>query len=518
MPENKYFKHGVASGDPLPNAMVLWTRITPTEDATPGSGLGPPAQAAWQVSKSKTFAGIVAQGTTTTTAARDHTVKLDVSGLAPATTYYFRFRHQNVTSPVGRIRTAPAAASSPEMLRFGVVSCANYQAGYFSAYRHLAGHELDAVIHMGDYIYEYGDGEYGLGKDNIVVRPQQPSHEIITLTDYRQRHGLYKTDPDLQQLHAAAPFICTWDDHEVANDAFKDGAENHTPATEGDWRARRAAAYQAYDEWMPIRLSGTAATGDGTQIYRRLQFGTLAELSMLDLRTYRTAMGGTFALPDLQTDSETRKIAGDEQLGWLENGLKDSGSQWKLIGNPVMISPVLIPPLPDEVRDAIIDIEGLLPLEGVKYNTDQWDGYTQEREDLLSFICDYGIQDTLFLTGDIHSAWACDLPKNPGLYPLGDTVATEFVCTSVTSNNLKDITGTPAQTTSVVVENLLKIANRHVQYLDFDSHGYSVLEVSAAQAQMDWYVISDRADPNATATHSTAWAVAATSQRVRKQS
>lgn len=516
MAANRYFKHGVASGDPLPSAVVLWTRITPTAESSPGSGKGPTVKLTWQVSASKAFRTIVKKGTVSATASRDHTIKFDVTGLKSSNTYYFRFRYKGVNSPTGRIRTAPATSASPSKLRFGVVSCANYQAGYFSAYRHLAAHTLDAVIHMGDYIYEYGNGEYGYGQDNVVIRPMQPSHEIKTLKDYRQRHALYKTDPDLQKLHAGAPFICTWDDHESANDAYAGGAENHDPVTEGDWLKRRAAAYRAYDEWMPVRLSGTTKVGDGSQIYRRLRFGTLAELSMLDLRTYRTAMGGAFAPPVPDPDAKNRKIAGDKQLGWLESGLKNSGSQWKLVGNPVMIAPVLIPPLPNEIRDAIIDTEGLFPVEGVQYNTDQWDGYTRERHNLLEFMADHGIQDTVFLTGDIHSAWACDIPMNPGTYPLSTTVATELVCTSVTSNNLKDITGTPARTTSVVVEDLVKGVNRHVRYLDFDNHGYSVLEVTPAKAQMDWYVISDRADKSATVKHSTSWAVPATSQRVEQ--
>lgn len=510
-----YFLHGVASGDPLPTAVVLWTRITPTAASKPGSGAGPTVSVGWAIATDKAFKKVVRKGTVKTGPSADHTVKIDATGLRAGTRYYFRFAHRGKISPVGSTRTAPATTASPSRLRFGVVSCSNYEAGFFSAYRHLAGHDIDAVLHLGDYIYEYGSGEYGMGRDNVVVRQAEPKNEIVSLADYRVRHATHKADPDLQKLHARVPFICTWDDHEVANDAYVGGAENHDPATEGDWQKRRLAAWRAYDEWMPVRLSGTARLGDGSQIYRRFQFGQLANLSMLDLRTYRSAPGGTFTdVPD--RDAPAREIAGSRQLGWLEQGLATESSQWKLVGNPVMISPVLIPPLPNRVRDALEDFEGLLPAEGVAYNTDQWDGYTAERRRVLEFLADHGILDTVFLTGDIHSAWACDLPVNPGTYPLSTTVATELVCTSVTSNNLKDITGTPAGTTSTAVEAAIQTANRHVKYLDFDSHGYSVLDVTPARVQMDWYVISDRADPKATVRLSQSYEVPASSQQVRK--
>lgn len=511
------FGHGVASGDPLPTSVVLWTRVTPTPEALPGSGVGPDTSVTWQVATSQAFSSIVKSGTVTTGTDRDHTVKVDATDLAPGTTYWYRFVADGQNSPIGRTRTAPADETATGKLRFGVVSCANYQAGFFSAYRHLAGQQLDAVIHLGDYIYEYANGEYGLGQGNVVVRPQQPEHEILVLDDYRQRHATYKSDPDLQTLHASAAFICTWDDHETANDAFIGGAENHDPATEGDWEARRQAAFRAYDEWMPVRMSGTSAIGDGYQLYRRFRFGQLADLSMLDLRTYRSAPGGAFDFTPIP-DAPNRKIAGDEQLGWLESGLVESDAQWKLIGNPVMITPVLFPPLPNQVRDALVDFAGLLPVEGQAYNTDQWDGYTVERRRVLEFLADHGIINTVFLTGDIHSGWACELPVNPGLAPFSTNIGTELVCSSVTSNNLKDIVGAPPRSVSVGVETAIKTANRHIKYLDFDSHGYSVLEVTPSRLQMDWYVISDRADPQATAAWSTSYSVEAGTQRVQKVS
>ena len=506
------FRHGIASGDPLPDAVLLWTRVTPTADSLPGSGAGPRVAVGWQVASDPGFRRVVAHGSTVTGPERDHTVKVDARGLVPATAYYYRFTLDRTTSPVGRTRTAPAPTSSPDRLRFALVSCSNWEAGYFSAYRHLAARgDLDAVLHLGDYVYEYGTGQYAYGKSDTVVRPHEPTHEVLGLADYRQRHAQYKTDPDLQALHAAVPWVTTWDDHETANDAWSGGAENHQP-DEGDWATRKAVARTAYDEWMPVRLSGTAALGDGVQVYRHLQFGRLADLTMLDLRSYRSQQVATTDLGSAADPART--ITGDAQMRFLKDRLADNDAVWKLVGNPVMISPVLFPPLDQYVAGPIADMTGILPRDGVAYNVDQWDGYTADRRELVAFLADAGVANTVFLTGDIHSAWACELPVDPGAYPLSRTVGVELVATSVTSNNLDDLTGSPPRTTSLAVEDAIKASNRHVKYLDFDSHGYSVLSITPQETQMDWYVTSDRADQAATSTWSNGWRVAAGSNRL----
>ncbi|MCD6639896.1 MAG: alkaline phosphatase D family protein [Nocardioides sp.] len=493
----KVFAHGVASGDPLPRAVVLWTRVTPTRHATPGSGRGPRVSVVWQVATDRRFRTIVRQGRVTTRPGRDHTVKVDATRLAPDTEYFYRFRMGTHTSPVGRTRTAPARRSMPDNLRLGIVSCANLQAGWFSAYRHLAARDdLHAIVHLGDYLYEYAPGGYGSGQDNVDVRRHVPAREIVSLADYRQRHAQYKSDPDLRALHARHPFIVTWDDHESANDAWRGGAENHQPG-EGSWAARRARAHRAYDEWMPVRMSGSAALGDGTRLFRSLRFGMLAELSMLDLRTYR----------DQQTSPTGSKgtITGRAQLDWLKARLRRGGPQWKLVGNPVMIAPVTFAQLPHDLVDPVNDVTGLLPRDGAPYNVDQWDGYTADRRELFEHIRDQGLRDVVFLTGDIHSGWACELPYDASTHPLGDSAGVELVCTSVTSNNLKDITGTPPRTTSLAVEGIIKTANRHVKYLNFDDHGYSVLDVTPERAQMDWYVIGSRTDKATGTRWATSW-------------
>ncbi|MDX2818083.1 alkaline phosphatase D family protein [Streptomyces sp. NPDC006207] len=499
------FLHGVASGDPLPDGVLLWTRVTPLPEAVPGSGLGPATEVSWTVATDKAFTSVVATGTATTTATSDHTVKADVRGLQPATDYWFRFTAGGVTSPAGRTRTAPAENAAADRLRFGVVSCANWEAGYFSSYRHLAARgDLDAWLHLGDYIYEYGTGGYAAR--GTVVRPHAPAHEIVTLADYRTRHGRYKTDTDLQALHAVAPVVAIWDDHEFANDAWSGGAENHTEGAEGAWTARVAAAKQAYFEWMPVRPSVAGTT------YRRLRFGKLADLSLLDLRSFRSQQA---SIGSGSVDDPDRTITGRAQLDWLKAGLKASDTTWRLIGNSVMISPVAFGALPDHLLAPLAKLLGL-PAEGLAVNVDQWDGYTDDRREILAHLRDNGIRNTVFLTGDIHMAWANDVPVKAATYPLSASAATEFVVTSVTSDNLDDILKVAPDTVSTVAEAAVKAANRHVKWLDMDSHGYGVLDITGERAQMDYYALSDRTDPNASSTWERSYRTLSGTQKVER--
>ncbi|WP_420030264.1 alkaline phosphatase D family protein [Rhodococcus maanshanensis] len=506
------FAHGVASGDPLPDRVIIWTRVTPSADAQPGSGVGEAVALDWQVATDPGFASVVRSGTVTADAGSDHTAKVDVTGLKPSTAYHYRFTARGGAvggrvSPVGRTRTAPADDADLERLRFGVVSCSNWEAGYFGAYRHLAQREdLDAILHLGDYIYEYGRGEYG-GRDG-AVRPHEPAHEIVSLADYRIRHAQYKTDPDLMNLHARLPFIATWDDHESADNSFDGGAENHNPATEGDWATRKASSARAYLEWMPVRV-----TGSGTEVtlYRRFRFGNLAEISMLDLRTYRDEPASSGA-GWRKVDSPDRTITGRAQMDWLTKGIVSSPTQWKVVGNPVMIAPCLFPPLDTKTTAALTDMVGL-PDAGVPYNTDQWDGYSADRRRLFDSITTAGVDNTVFLTGDIHTSWACDLPIDAANYPGGATVGTEFVVPSVTSPNIDETLGVPPRTVSVAAEEGFKAVNRHVRYVELDSHGYGVFEIATAGSQMDWFYVSDPIDPNATVRHAVSYRVAHGAQR-----
>jgi alkaline phosphatase D len=510
---SRVFAHGVASGDPEPRGVLIWTRVTPTPAATPGSGAGPRVAVRWEVATDAAFRDVVRRGTFETGASRDHTVKVDVRGLEPATRYHYRFHCRGETSPAGRTRTAPAHDADPGNLRVGVVSCSHYESGHFAAYGHLARRDdLDAVLHLGDYLYEYGANEQ-------AVRQHHPAHEMVSLADYRRRHAQYKQDPHLRALHARAPFVVIWDDHEVTNDSYEDGAENHQPDTEGDYLRRRARAHRAYDEWMPVRLDGTARLGDGTRLFRRLRWGTLAELTMLDLRTYRDKMVETaapFPLPQVQTEADDpeRTITGDEQMAWLKKSLSRATAQWKLVGNSVMIAPLSMAQLPEDTVAAIREVTGEGKRDGVPINTDQWDGYTADRRELFDHIAAEGITDAVFLTGDIHSAWACDLPLDSGTYPVTGTAGVEFICTSITSDNLDDITGAPPRTATLAAEATLQANNRHIKYIDFDRHGYSVLDVTPERAQMDWFVVDDKTRPDSGASWSASWATAAGSGTV----
>ncbi|MEZ3178523.1 alkaline phosphatase D family protein [Streptomyces pimonensis] len=499
------FLHGVASGDPLPDGVLLWTRVTPVPEATPGSGLGPDTEVSWTVARDKALTDVVAKGSTLATAASDHTVKADIRGLRPATDYWFRFSAGGADSPVGRTRTAPSADAAVTGLRFGVVSCANWEAGRFSAYRHLAARgDLDAWLHLGDYIYEYGTGEYGARGE--VVRPHTPAHEIVTLADYRLRHATYKTDPDLQALHAKAPVVAIWDDHELANDAWSGGAENHTEGAEGAWAARRNAAKQAYFEWMPVRPAIAGTT------YRRLRFGKLADLSLLDLRSFRSQQ---VPLGDGRVDDPDRTLTGRAQLDWLKAGLTASDTTWRLVGTSVMISPFALGSLPASLLKPLAKLLGL-PQEGLALNTDQWDGYTDDRRELLAHLRANAVRNTVFLTGDIHMAWANDVPVNAGTYPLSASAATEFVVTSVTSDNLDDIVKVPEGTVSGLAAPLIRAANRHVHWVDTDRHGYGVLDITAERAQMDYYVLSDRTASDATAKWARSYRTRSGTQRVER--
>ncbi|QKV95495.1 alkaline phosphatase D family protein [Streptomyces sp. NA02950] len=500
------FLHGIASGDPLPDGVLLWTRITPTPDAVPGSGRGPAVDVRWEVAADKDFRSVVAHGTVRASAATDHTVKADVRGLKPATDYFYRFSADGgATSPVGRTRTTPAQDAATDGVRFGVVSCANWEAGYFSPYRHLAGRtDLDAILHLGDYIYEYQSGEYPEAK--YVVRPHRPTHEIVTLADYRVRHATYKTDADAQALHAVLPVIAIWDDHEFADNAWSGGAENHTPGSEGAWAARMSAAKQAYFEWMPVRPSIQGTT------YRRLRYGTLADLHLLDLRSFRDQQVSTGSG---EADDPDRTLTGRAQLDWLKSGLSGSSATWRLVGNSVMISPVAFGSVPADLLGPLAELLGL-PKGGLAINTDQWDGYTDDRRELLAHLTDNSINNTVFLTGDIHTAWANDVPVRAATYPLSRSAATEFVVTSVTSDNIDDILHVAPHTLSLVAAAAIKAANRHVKWVDMDSHGYGVLDITAEAAQMDYYTVSDRTDPHATSAWARSYRTRSGTQKVER--
>ncbi len=499
-PAGAVFRHGVASGDPMADRVILWTRVTPTPQASPGSGIGDPVVVAWEVATDPGFTSLVRTGSVVTDSGRDHTVKLDCTGLAPDRWYHYRFRALGQVSRTGRTRTAPADGAMPATGRWrvGVVSCSNWEAGFFSGYRHLeARGDLDAIIELGDYIYEYGRGEYTAAIG--AIRPHEPPHEIVTLADYRIRLAQYHTDPDLQSLHAHVPWICTWDDHELANDSWEHGAENHQPH-EGPFSDRKAASSQAYFEWMPVRPESLR---DGGHLYRRLRWGSLAEISMLDLRSYRSESPDRFN--GLAID-QTNTMTGAEQFDWLARGLRSSTARWNVIGNSVMVSPVLIPPLDARTTGALTELLGV-PREGITYNSDQWDGYAGERRRLFEVIRATGNRNHVFLTGDIHTSWANEVPFDPADYPGAGTGAVEFVTPSITSNNINDMVGglPEGNPLSQAAQGALTAANRHVRWADLDRHGFTVVEFTSDYAHADYWALVAREDPNSGAYPMASW-------------
>ena len=521
------FGFGVASGDPTATAVLLWTRVTPTRRATPGSGLGPPAKVDWELAADEAFSRVLRTGTTRTDAGRDHTVKVVVEGLAPYTRYFYRFRCTGATSPVGRTQTSPDEPGVTHALRLAFVSCSNYTGGFFTAYRGLAARDdLDAVLHLGDYLYEYGNDEDRYGPDSLAgVRDHQPATETVSLADYRLRHALYKTDPDLAAAHARHPWIVVFDDHEITNDAYDTGAENHEqqddpdtsytgpgePAdvrAEGAFLARRADAFRAYLEWMPVREPGwQPEPHQGTQFFRRFSFGELAELSVVETRQNRsrqvpTTVGGTVnpALAD-----PARHLPEPEQLRWLTDGLTGNRTTWHLVGNQTVFTRVFAVPR-----------AGVLP--GQVFNADQWDGYQDDQRAVLEAMR-ASRTDPVVLTGDIHSSWANELPTD---YTARDSVGVEFVCPSVTSDGFKEVVGSAAGAQAATVA--FRAANPWVRYLEGIGHGFAVLDVTPKRVQTDfWFVRSNgdkgvltdvRLDPAATVAFETAFVSEKGSRRV----
>ncbi len=457
-PAGARFVHGVASGDPLTDRVVLWTRVTP-----PAGHGEDRLEVAWQLSDDPSFARNVAAGVVETGAARDFTVKVDASGLEPGSTYFYRFRALGQESPLGRTRTLPTG--SPERLRFAFVSCANLPQGFFNAYRHLAQREdLDVVLHLGDYLYEFENGGYGDG--TALGRIPEPDRELLTLADYRTRHAQYKRDPDLQALHAVHPMIPVWDDHESANDSWRDGAENHSPESEGSWAERKAAAIGTYHEWMPTRTD--PAHPDHT--WRSFRAGDLAEFVMLDTRLTgrdRQAVRGDAAT----MQSPERSLLGAEQEAWLVAQLGASqrdGVAWRFLGQQVPFAS--------------------WAAKGAAGHPDKWDGYVASRTRLLDEIAAQGIEDVVVLTGDVHSSWAFEVPRDPyaAAYDPASgrgSLAVELITPAISSSTLGSFEGVRER----YAEAWSKLP--HARFMDLDHRGYVVVDVDRERMRAEWWFV-----------------------------
>jgi len=447
------FRHGVASGDPLTDRVMLWTRATPRVE-TPSS-----VPVRWIVADDERLQRVVASGTVDTSSARDLTVKVDAGGLRPGRTYYYAFEAGGERSPIGRTKTLPQDDVS--RVRLASISCSNYPAGYFNVYRCVANRDdLDAVVHLGDYIYEFANGVYGDGSGS--GRVPMPAGEASTLADYRLRYATYRSDVDLQAAHAAHPFIAVWDDHEVINDWWRDGATGHL-AARGEWATRLAAGLQAYREWMPVRETGT----DTFRLYRGFRFGRLADLLMLDTRSFRDRQvpgRDAAALAD-----PARTLMGGAQEEWLFAGLQRSqreGAAWRLIGQQTMFSPISPRGVPPQ-------------------NTDVWDGYPAARARVFDALEKGRLSNVAILTGDIHSSWAFDVPRSPLRGYSGTTgegsLAVELVTPAISSPplyasaSLRDATA------------LLQLFAPHLKFVEGDHRGYVLLDITKGRLQSEWY-------------------------------
>ena len=445
----RLFQHGVASGDPLSDRVVLWTRVTAPVTR---SAIGPIA-VNWEMSDDERLTRIVARGQASAAPERDFTVKVDAGGLQPGRTYFYRFEAGGQRSPIGRTRTF--AAEGVDRLRLGITSCANYAAGYFNAYRGIANRaDLDAVLHLGDYIYESADSVFA--DTQSTGRLPLPPGEASTLIDYRLRYAIYRSDPDLQEAHRLHPFIVVWDDHEIANNAWSGGADAHR-AAQGDWATRLASAYRAYTEWLPVR---DAADGN-IHLYRSFRAGDLADLIMLDTRGLRDRQV-TQATASQLADPK-RSLLGAPQEAWLFDQLRRSantGARWRLLGQQVLFA-------------------ALTPT-GAPLNTDMWDGYPAARTRVTDFLTSENITDVAILTGDLHSSWAVDVTATPWS-PAAPPLAVELVAPAISSPPLF------VDQTMRARAPLLRQFAPHVRYLDGDGNGYVVLDISRERLRAEWY-------------------------------
>ncbi|MFH9569466.1 alkaline phosphatase D family protein [Streptomyces sp. NPDC017454] len=461
------FQLGVASGDPLPDGVVLWTRLAPKPLDDDGGMPRRPVAVRWEIALDERFRKVVRRGVEHAVPAEAHTVHADVRGLRPHHEYYYRFRAGRAVSPVGRTRTAPAAGTSPTV-DFAFASCANWEQGHFTAYRHMAEERPDVVFHLGDYLYEYAAGVNG------KVRTHH-GDEMNTLAEYRARHAQYKTDPDLRLLHATAPFVVTWDDHETDNN-YADLSPENSDAGQGNdttahFAARRRAAYQAYWEHMPLRRL-RKPVDTALPLYRRLEFGSTATFSVLDTRQYRTNQpyGDKWQVSGPDQWDPKATILGDEQHAWLERSLSRSRSTWNV--------------LPQQIYFANWDaVAG--PDDG-GYN-DGWDGYRVSRDRVLGYVEERGIDNFVVLTGDVHNNWTNDLRRDFER-PETRLVGSEFVTTSITSGGDGSATHDPGQ--------VYWDENPHTKYYS-SRRGYVRCTVSKERYTADYRVVDYVTRPGA---------------------
>ena len=511
--EPPVFSYGVCSGDPLADRVMLWTHAQ-----VPGMSEDVPLT--YEVATDASFATLVSSGSTLASAASGHTAKADATGLAAGKDYFFRFRSGDAISPVGRTRTLPAAGATSVSL--AVFSCSNYPAGYFNVYAEAAKSGAQFAVHLGDFIYEYGADGYASTDAKALGRVVEPANECLSLADYRKRYAQYRSDPDSKVFSASLPLIAVWDDHEVANDTHKDGAENHTATTEGSFAARRAAAIQAWHEWMPVRAPDASNL---MKIYRSFDFGGLAVLHMLDTRVIgrdkqvefaELLNPATAATAQATLASTSRTIMGSTQLQWLQGQLAASKATWQVLGQQVLMArmefPVSIlthlnpdntspdalaagqkaitdyltakgtaaqaPALLTDAQKALLDTK-LNPKLG--YNLDAWDGYPVEREIVLSTAAKLG-KKLVVLAGDTHNAWCSRLTLVNGT-----VVGQEYGTSSVSSPGFEEyLSALPPAQTKQIFEGVVN----DLRYADTSRRGFLLMNFTPTEAKGTFCFVS----------------------------
>ncbi len=529
------FAHGVASGDPAADGVILWTRVTPrapdAANASDASRVSAAVRIVVEVAEDEDFAALLHRAVAVAEPARDWTVKVALEGQAPGVRLYYRFRSADAVSTVGRTRTLPTGPVASAS--FAVVSCSNYPAGHFNVYREILRHEdLDAVIHLGDYLYEYGTGGYGTENSDAIGRSLPPGddRETVTLADYRRRYATYRGDPDLQALHAAHAFVLLIDDHEIANNVWRGGAENHDP-DEGDFLARRDAALQAWFEWLPVRPPEVAAGAapasppriGATGLYRRYDWGDRVTLHRVDARVLNrdeavdrnafidrasvtidaAAYAAALAAPD-------RTMLGSAQFDALSDAIMASPARWQVIAQQVPMARLHVPAemrvdierrsdpaLLDELvairrrlmaNDPTLDAASRARVQDrIPFYTDGWDGYPAERERLLRLVASLDDRRLLVLAGDTHNAWASDLATDDGT-----VVGCELAATAVSSPGLARFYGARTRAEAARVEAALVELIDDVRHVNVLERGY--LHVTCADEMVASFHHVDRVD------------------------
>jgi alkaline phosphatase D len=517
------FKEGVASFDPTQSSIILWTRYVPTQVSA--------ISLMWEMSTDDKFMKVIRQGKVTTDDSRDYTVAVEVQGLPSNKSFYYRFYNSDTkeVSVVGETITLPSPSDNISQIKLGVCSCANFAAGLFTVYESLAKSDVDVIVHLGDYIYEYGAGEYGTNSyTSSLGRTHSPTHEIITLDDYRARYKQYRSDEKLKLAHQKKPFIAVWDDHEIANDSYKDGAQNHQ-ANEGDFQVRKKAAMKAYCEYIPLK------TGNDNRIYRDFHFGNLVSLYMLDTRVIardKQLQYSNYMLPNQSFDgaafqkdllNPNRQLMGNEQLEWLGSKVGGSTARWQVLGQQVLMTKMLVPAellmimaqITAEIEAAgsakpatlqafqasvgsLVTIKSRL-LAGdstvtvaektrlatvLPYNLDAWDGYPVEREKLYAILNGKKI---ISLAGDTHNAWQGELKTAQN-----KSVGLEIATSSVTSPGLETYLGIGASGATQIAqfEQALNLLIDDLEYSNLSKRGYLKTTFSTTDVKTEWFFAS----------------------------